>query len=56
VEENKEPTTTEDEDVEAHGLDRPDTERPDVEAQTESPDVEGHAFLERPDVERPDVE
>ena len=54
--ENKEPTTSENEDVEAHGLTRPDSERPDTEQHSEEPDVEGHAFLERPGSERPDTE
>jgi predicted carbohydrate-binding protein with CBM5 and CBM33 domain len=51
VEENKEPTTTENEDVEAHGYTERPVERP-VEGNTEAPDVEAHGFVEKP-VERP---
>ena len=39
----KTPTTSEAEDVEAHLLrDRPGTERPGMEASSEEPEVEGH--------------
>jgi hypothetical protein len=47
VEEQPTPTTSDTEDVEAHGVvDRPLEE--DRDAATESPDVEGHSFVERP--------
>ena len=52
VDEEKTPTTSDTEDVEAHGYtDRPvdDKER---DAATDEPDVEGHGFLDRP-VDRP---
>jgi hypothetical protein len=48
VEENK-PTTSENEDVEAHGYtERPVGEQPSAEANSEEPDVQGHSFTERP--------
>jgi hypothetical protein len=51
VEENTKPTTTENDDVEAHGnMERP-VEQP-VEGHSEAPDVEAHGNMERP-VERP---
>jgi hypothetical protein len=55
VEENKEPTTSsEDEDVEAHGyVDRPVGEQPAAEAATEEADVEAHGFAEKPVDMRP---
>jgi hypothetical protein len=55
VEENKEPTTSsEDEDVEAHGyVDRPVGEQPAAEAATEEADVEAHSFAEKPVDMRP---
>jgi hypothetical protein len=55
VEENKEPTTSsEDEDVEAHGyLERPVGEQPAAEANTEEADVEAHSFVEKPVDMRP---
>jgi hypothetical protein len=61
VEEQPTPTTSDTEDVEAHGVvDRPPAE--DRDAAAEGPDVEGH-LLERPPaedrdavVERPPVE
>jgi hypothetical protein len=48
VEENKEPTTAEDEDVEAHVVERPPGE--DRDYGSEEPDVEGHLLTsaERP--------
>ena len=47
MEENTKPTTTENDDVEAHGnMERP-VERP-VEANTEAPDFEAHSFAEKP--------
>jgi hypothetical protein len=60
VEDEKTPTTSEAEDVEAHLLrDRSGTERPDMEASSEEPEVEGHSLTERPDMEatseEPDV-
>jgi hypothetical protein len=51
VEENREPTTTENDDVEAHGVVEKPMDRP-MEASSEEPDVEGHVFAEKP-VERP---
>lgn len=52
MEESKEPTTADNEDVEAHGLvDRPPAE--DREANTEEPEVEGHGLVERPPDMRP---
>jgi hypothetical protein len=52
VEESKEPTTADNEDVEAHGVvDRPPGE--DREANTDEPDVEGHALVDRPPDMRP---
>ena len=57
MEENKEPTTSKEEDVEAHGyVERPAAERPSMEANTEEPDVEGHGFVEKPVAERPSAE
>jgi predicted carbohydrate-binding protein with CBM5 and CBM33 domain len=57
VEENKEPTTSKEEDVEAHGyVERPVGEQPSVEANTEEPDVEGHGFVEKPVAEKPVAE
>ncbi|MFL5980575.1 MAG: hypothetical protein ACJ74D_00525 [Gaiellaceae bacterium] len=48
MEENKEPTTS-DEDVEGHGfVERPVGEQPSMDANTEEPDVEGHGFVEKP--------
>ncbi|HWJ31368.1 MAG TPA: hypothetical protein VNR59_03420 [Gaiellaceae bacterium] len=47
MEENKEPTTTETEEVEGHGyVERPVNE--DRDANTEEPDVEAHGFVEKP--------
>jgi hypothetical protein len=52
VEDEKTPTTSEAEDVEAHSLrDRPGTERPGMEASSEEPDVEAHSLSERPGTE-----
>jgi hypothetical protein len=50
VEENKEPTTSsENEDVEAHGyLERPVGEQPAADANAEEADVEAHSFVEKP--------
>jgi hypothetical protein len=71
VEDEKTPTTSEEEDVEAHLLrDRSGSERPDMDASSEGPEVEGHLLSgserhllsgsERPDTEAndegPDVE
>ena len=57
MEDEKTPTTSEAEDVEAHLLrDRSGTERPDMEATSEEPEVEGHSLRGRPDTERPDME
>jgi hypothetical protein len=57
VEENKEPTTSKEEDVEAHGyVERPVGEQPSAEANTEEPDVEGHGFVEKPVAEKPVAE
>jgi hypothetical protein len=57
VEDEKTPTTSEAEDVEAHLLrDRPGQERPDMEASSEEPEVEGHLLRDRPGQERPDME
>ena len=55
MEENKEPTTSsEDEDVEAHGYaERPVGEQPAAEANTEEADVEAHGFVEKPVDMRP---
>jgi hypothetical protein len=48
VEEEKIPTTSDTEDVEAHGYtDRP-TDDKDREAASDEPDVEGHGFTDRP--------
>jgi hypothetical protein len=50
VEEPKTPTTTDEEDVEAHGYsDRP-TDRPtdELDAASDEPEVEGHGFTDRP--------
>ena len=56
MEENKEPTTS-NEDVEAHGyVERPPAERPSMEANTEELDVEAHGFVEKPVAERPAAE
>lgn len=56
MEENKEPTTS-DEDVEAHGyVEQPVGESPSMEANTEEPDVEGHGFVEKPVAEKPVAE
>jgi len=53
VEENKEPTTSND-DVEAHGLERSPSESPVEDLlKDDGPDVEGHALLERSPVESP---
>jgi hypothetical protein len=50
-------TTSEDEEVEAHGLaERPTSESPTAEATSEEPDVEGHGLVERPSSERPTAE
>ena len=50
----KTPTTSEAEDVEAHLLrDRPGTERPGMEASSEEPEVEGHLLRDRTPSERP---
>jgi hypothetical protein len=53
VEDPKNPTTSEEEDVEGHGPYSP-TDRPtdDREAASDEPDVEGHGFTDRP-VDRP---
>lgn len=52
MEENKKPTTSENEDVEAHGYtERPVGEQPSAEANSEEPDVEGHGFVEKPAAE-----
>ena len=57
MEDEKTPTTSEAEDVEAHLLrDRPGTERPGAEANDEGPDVELHGLTERPGMERPGSE
>ena len=57
MEENKEPTTSENEDVEAHGYaERPVGEQPSAEANSEEPDVEAHSFTERPVGEQPSAE
>ena len=57
VNENKEPTTSKEEDVEAHGyVEKPVAERPSAEANSEAPDVEGHGFVEKPVAERPSAE
>ena len=59
MEENKEPTTSKEEDVEAHGyVERPPAERPSMEATSEEPDpdVEGHGFVEKPVAEKPVAE
>jgi len=57
VDENKEPTTSKEEDVEGHGfVERPAAERPSMEANSEEPDVEGHGFVEKPVAERPSAE
>jgi hypothetical protein len=55
VADEKTPTTSEGEDVEAHLLRDGLTERPDMEASSEEPDVEGHS-LDRPGTERPGTE
>lgn len=54
MEEKKQPTTSsENEDVEAHGfVDRP-VEAPGQEANTEEPDVEAHGFVDKPVDMRP---
>jgi len=55
--EEKDLTTSEDEDVEGHRLtDRPSSESPTSERASEEPDVEGHALSERPSSERPTAE
>ncbi len=41
------------EEVEAHLQHKPDFEKPDFEANTEEPEVEGHSLLEKPGFERP---
>ena len=63
MEDEKTPTTSEAEDVEGHLLrDRSGSERPDMEASSEGPEVEGHLLSgsERPGMdandEGPDVE
>jgi hypothetical protein len=57
VEENKQPTTPENEDVEAHGfVDRPVGERPPMEGHGEEPDVEAHLLTGLPPAERPPAE
>jgi hypothetical protein len=57
VEDEKTPTTSEAEDVEAHLLrDRPDMERPDMEATSEEPEVEGHLLRDSPVQERPSMD
>jgi len=57
VEDNKQPTTPESEDVEAHGLTGlPPSERPPMDANTEEPDVEAHALAALPPNERPPAE
>ena len=49
MEENKQPTTPENEDVEAHGVtERPPGELPTLGGNTEEPDVELHSFVEKP--------
>jgi hypothetical protein len=53
VEENTQPTTPENEDVEAHSLASPPRELPPREANDEGPDVEGHALSARPPREQP---
>jgi hypothetical protein len=55
VDENKEPTTSQEEDVEAHGyVDRPVGEQPSVDANAEElDDVEAHGFVDRPVADRP---
>jgi hypothetical protein len=55
--EEKDLTTSEDEEVEAHGLaERPTSESPTSERASEEPDVEGHGLIERPSSERPTSE
>jgi hypothetical protein len=55
---DKDPTTTSDkEDVEAHGLlERPSAEQPSAEASSEDPDFEAHGLMEKPSMERPSAE
>jgi hypothetical protein len=55
VNENKEPTTSQEEDVEAHGyVERPVGEQPSMDANTEElDDVEAHGFVDRPVADRP---
>jgi len=57
VDEQRDPTTSEDEDFEGHKLsERPTSESPTSERSSEEPDVEGHALTERPTSERPTSE
>ena len=53
MEENQEPTTSND-DVEAHGtFEKPGYEKPGYEANSESDDVEAHGTFEKPGYEKP---
>ncbi|HEU5278613.1 MAG TPA: hypothetical protein VFU26_06895 [Gaiellaceae bacterium] len=51
MDEEKTPTTSDSDDVEAHGV----TDRPveDREAASDEPDVEAHGLLDRPGLDRP---
>ena len=54
MEDEKTPTTSEAEDVDAHLLrDRPTTDRPNLDVASEEPDVEGHSLAGRPNTDRP---
>lgn len=55
--EDKETKDAQSEEVEGHGLiERPSSESPTSEAQSEEPDFEGHGLTERPSSERPSSE
>ena len=54
MEDEKTPTTSEAEDVDAHLLrDRPNTDRPNADVASEGPEVEGHLLAGRPNTDRP---
>ena len=52
MEDEKTPTTSEEEDVDAHLLrDKPGYEKPSFDAASEEPEVEGHGWVEKPAAE-----
>lgn len=56
MDEEKTPTTSDD-DVEAHGYsDRPTSDDKDRDAASDEPDVEAHGLLDRPGVDRPSAD